>query len=317
MEKKYLLNPNLEVIKNGWKGNLFVNGKFIECASKSDGLLTTIKWVIKMKFLGKRTKSIAEVSNDLGKIPIGDYVLWLGHSCFLVRIGGKVILTDPCFYDIPFSPRLINFSVDFSRFEKIDYVLISHNHPDHLNIRSLKEVVKLNPHVKILAPMNAQSFLSRISENVEEASWFQKYKTDKIEVYFMPAYHWTRSNFLNKNKILRGSFVIRFNDKTLFFTGDTTSKSNFNEIRKFFPKIDCSFISIAPSVYPEFHIPGDEAIKIAKLLGSKKIIPMHYGTYQQSLEDDNYSMNLFINEAKKQKIFDKCLILPVGKYFEL
>ena len=317
MKKEFSLNPKLNVIKNGWKGNLKINGRFVQNLSKSDGLMATIKWVVKMKFSGKKMESFVKVSNDYNKLPEKDYTLWLGHSCFLIKLNGKLIITDPCFYDLPFSPRLVNFDINLSKFEKIDYVLISHNHLDHLNIKSLKEIIKLNPNLKILASLGAKSILSKFNVKTEEASWFQKYKTDKIGIYFMPAFHWSRSNINNMNKVLWGSFVIQSKDKTLFFAGDTTSENNFEEIKNFFPKIDYFFVPIAPSIYPKFHLSGDEAIKIARFIRSKKIIPMHYGTYQQSTEEGNYSMNLFINEAKKQKIFDRCLILPIGEYLKI
>ena len=317
MKKEFSLNSELNIIKKDWKGNLKINGRFAQNLSKSDGIMATIKWIIRMKFFGKKMKSFVKVSNDFEKIPEKDYMLWLGHSCFLIKINGKLIITDPCFYDLPFSPRLVNFNPDLSKFEKIDYILISHNHLDHLNIKSLKNIVNSNANVKILAPLGSKSILSKISMNVEEASWFQEYKTDKIKIHFMPAYHWTRSNITNMNKVLWGGFIIQFKDKTLFFAGDTTSKNNFKDIKKFFPKIDYFFVPIAPSIYPKFHLSGDEAIKIAKFLRSKKIIPMHYGTYQQSTESGDYSINLFINEAKKQNLIKNCLILPMNKYFKI
>lgn len=316
-EKIYFLNPDLEVIKKGWKGNFQIKGRFVENASKPDSIWTTFKWIFRMNFSVKKIKSCAKVSKDLGKIPSEDYCIWLGHSSFLIRLDNKTIITDPIFYDLPLNPRLVKFSIDSSILQNIDYILISHNHPDHLNIKSLKELIKLNPKVKILAPMNSRKEFNNITENIEEASWFQKYRTDEIEVYFMPAYHWTKSNLFNANKSLWGSFIIKSSNKNLFFAGDTTLKNNFDEIRKFFAKIDYSFMPIAPSIYPKFHMTGKDALKVAKILRSNKIIPMHYGTYRQSLEDGNYSMDLFLNEAKKQKIIDKCLIPPMGKYFQI
>ena len=116
---------------------------------------------------------------DLSK----NHTIWIGHSTFLIKVDDLTILTDPVFSNraSPFKrlgpKRLIPPSIDLEQLPKIDVVTISHNHYDHLDIRSLKKLSRLNPELIFLIPKgDIDIFRKRNIKNVKEFSWWDDIK---------------------------------------------------------------------------------------------------------------------------------------------
>jgi len=217
-----------------------------------------------------------------------DIILWLGHSSFYIRLGGVTFLTDPAYYSFPLRPRRVPIPCSVDLFKNADYVLISHLHHDHADTRSLHNIFKGNTKTEILAPLKSRGLLSHFSNKIQEAGWFQKYNTKDVEVYFLPSYHWSRMHFFDQNHSLWGSFIIRGQDKTIYFGGDTARGDHFEEIAELFPKIDYAVLPIGaykPRVINKYvHMSPEEAVDAAAALNAKHLIPMHYGTYPMGKE---------------------------------
>ena len=292
----YKYNPKLPFVNSNWKGNIVIHNRFYNDATP---VKSPIKDVLKWKLSSNPQKKEKEKDTfKLSTVPIEnidkktDAIYWLGHASFLICFNGKTILTDPCFYNIPTAKRLVKLPCEIEQLKNIDYLLLSHDHRDHFDIKSVQKIVEINPTIKILTPLNFKQLLSKSNiktEQVQEAGWYQQYKTDKaLDILFLPAQHWGRRGLLDFNKVLWGSFLIKSNGKTLFFSGDTAYSSIFKEIHKDFGGFDICILPIgayAPSfIMAQSHTTPEEAYQIFNDLKGKLFIPMHYGTFDLSDE---------------------------------
>jgi len=247
-----------------------------------------------------------------------DMIVWLGHACFFIRINGVTILTDPVLGNISIMPRKAGICCEISEIKGIDYILLSHGHRDHFDKKTLKKLFKVNPNVEVLCPLELRYFFEKQNIKVQEAGWYQQYNTkQEIEIFFMPAKHWNKRGLTDFNKTLWGSFIIKSNNKTIYFAGDTAVGNHFKEIAEFFPKIDVALMPIG-AYKPEFimkdaHISPWEALEAFNHLQAKLFIPMHYGTYD--LSDEPFGEPYRVMQKEKDNY--NIRVLDVGEEFLL
>ena len=290
----YSINPNLPIIKAGWKGNPMIGKLFT-----NDSVIDRYSFWQLMKWKFSKNPQKKEKKNDTFRVETivtkdfitssKDMIVWLGHASFFIRINGVTILTDPCYGKMLFQKRLAKMPCATEDIKGIDYIIISHNHRDHFNLNSLKDLYKANPDAKTLVPLKGGDVIKKVSKNYEDAGWYQQYNTNsKIKIFFLPSKHWGRRGLFDFNKVLWGSFIIQSDSTTIYFAGDTSFGDHFEEISKLFPNIDYALLPVG-AYKPQYimkraHISPNEAIEAAKILKPKHFIPMHYGTYDLSDE---------------------------------
>lgn len=296
----YQFNPELSFVRPDWPGNPVINGRFYNDAVVEPPVFWELwRWKFSRNPQGKekkREKYSVPVLPSIPDLQGGDKLIWLGHSAFFIRLGGVNFLTDPCLYKISLIKRHVQTPFDPDLLRGIDYLLISHDHRDHIQLEAIEFLAKNNPNMQMLAPLNASRiFRSRLNSGVirkmhiQEAGWYQHYKTrPDIEVIFFPAKHWGRRFLTDYNKTLWGSFFIRAKEKTLFFGGDTAYSEIFKDIHKITGDIDTCLLPIsayAPDyIMARSHATPEEAVTIFDMLGGRRFIPTHYGTYDLSNE---------------------------------
>jgi len=292
---KYAYNKNLPILKNGWKGNVLINNAFYNDAIvENPPFIDVFKW----KFQKNPQKKQKEEdtfnlqSSTLESIPKAtDNIIWLGHSSFLITINGITIITDPCLFDIPMIKRKVPIPCKIEVLKNIDYVLISHDHRDHFDKKSIAVLWENNPKMEVLTGLNMSNLFKKYKLNtkIQEAGWYQEYKLhEDIRILFLPAKHWGRRGLLDYNKNLWGSFLIISKHKKIYFSGDTAYSNVFKAIHKEFGKMDICMLPIG-AYSPKFmmensHTTPEEAYQIFKDLDGGMFIPMHYGTYDLSDE---------------------------------
>ena len=142
-----------------------------------------------------------------------DVVLWLGHAMFFVRINGTSLITDPVFSNVSVSERKskLPFSPDLLR--SLDYVLIRHDHRNHLAKKNLRLILENNPTAEILSGLRMDEWFNKmlVSPKAQFAGWYQQYHIDtsKVKIDFLPARHWSSRNLADANQHLWGSFIIQ------------------------------------------------------------------------------------------------------------
>lgn len=239
----------------------------------------------------------------------------INHSTVLIQMDSLNILTDPIFSEraSPFSfsgpKRYRNPAYSIEELPKIDYILISHDHYDHLDIKTLQKLDKLyNP--RIITGLGLRSFLKKFGiENVVELDWGER-KTDpdtKVKFHFLPAVHWSNRGF-SPNKSLWGSFMIE-GSGNVYFAGDTAYGDHFKKIKKEFPKINLALIPIGSYVPRNFmkhvHMDPEGAYSCFMDLQPDQALGIHWGTFQLSGEgmfDPKLELFTLMAEVPSRKI---------------
>ncbi|MCH9622067.1 MAG: hypothetical protein S4CHLAM20_15020 [Chlamydiia bacterium] len=249
---------------------------------------------------------------------------FVNHSTYLVNAMGCHFLTDPIWSKrcSPFSflgpKRLHDPHLQINEIKKLDFVLISHNHYDHLDSYSIKEIYKHFPDVTFVVPLGVKKwFLKQGIDQVVELGWWQNvnFKTDRkspsIEVTAVPAQHHSGRRLFDANKSLWAGFVVTIKDqkdeKCFYFAGDTAYNSyDFKNIGVRFKNIDLSLCPIGtyrPKKFMEtVHLSPEGAVAIHKDLKAKLSLGMHWGTFRLSEEPRDAPPYDLYNEMQKQSL---------------
>lgn len=218
-------------------------------------------------------------------------ITWVGHATFIIQVAGLTIVTDPIFGN-PSSlfKRITRPGVSLEQLPKIDVVLLSHNHLDHMHAPSLKAIAKKNPRVKILVPLGDKAwFDSRGFKDVSEYMWWEKVfiapdnAGEGITFTFLPAVHWSGRGLFDRNKSLWGSWMVQSSVHSIYFAGDTAYGKHFKVIAQEFPQIDTALMPIGPCEPDEdmqlTHVSPEQAGQAFVDLKAHRFIPMHWGVY--------------------------------------
>jgi len=247
---------------------------------------------------------------------------WIGHATFLIQIGGLNILTDPVWANrMGFHPRLAPPGLSISQLPKIDVVLISHSHYDHLHFYSIRRL-KGNP--LFLVPVGlGNKFLTRGFKKVEEFNWWDEKKLKEVVFSFVPAQHWSKRNPWDTNRSHWGGWMIssQIEDKKIYFVGDSGYFSGFKEIGNSF---DIDYVLMPIGAYdPEWfmgpqHVSPEEAVQAFLDLQAKKFIPMHYSTFRLADDTPLEALYRLQKEWKRQNLAkDRLQILMFGETLKI
>ncbi len=236
-----------------------------------------------------------KVLEDLKKYEDDDYIAWIGHATYLIKLGNTTIITDPVFSNnagpLIFGPkRFTKPAVDLKDIPEIDLFLLTHNHYDHQDMRTIKKFPFKN--AKVLVPLNlGKYFTTNKYKDVNELDWYDFIQVNEdIKITLLPAVHWSKRSLTDTNKTLWGNFLIEYKNKKILFACDTGYGNIYKDLGETYGPIDLSMINIgAYDFRPMFeksiyHTTPEEALSIAKDLKSKKILGTHWGTFVLSFE---------------------------------
>lgn len=258
---------------------------------------------------------------------VGLSILWIGHASVLIQIHDKVFLTDPVFVRTVglVSTRVVEAGIDPTSLSRVDYILISHIHFDHLNYGSLRELPKDG---KLLIPFGGAQYTPEFGfRETKELTPWQVLDDDGVRITAVPAQHFGgRYGFdmLWNNGEGYVGYVIQYNGKTVYFAGDTGYRDSlFLRIGERFP-IDVALLPIAPLEPREFmsrvHLDPQRAVQAFGELRAKLMIPIHHRTFSQGLEpsvaiaqeelekivtDERIQRGVYIMKVGEQKIIEE------------
>lgn len=250
----------------------------------------------------------------------GVKILFVNHSTFLIQMDGMNILTDPVWSEraSPLSwsgpKRYRKPGVAFDLLPKIDLVLISHNHYDHLDIVTLKKLQKLhNP--TFIVPLGVDKILFKNGiNNVRQLDWHQLTVFENLKISATPAIHFSARGILDRDNTLWSGFMLQ-GSKTIYFAGDTAyDQVLFQNIGKKYPAIDLAMIPVGaykPGWFmSSIHTNPEEAIKIHIDIKAKKSIGCHFGTFEladEGVEDVPKDLKKALNNLN---VREKDFFLP-------
>ena len=255
---------------------------------------------------------------------------WVGHATVLVQYKGINYLTDPHLTEYPcplkmFAPeRITSPALSFEELPKVDFVLISHNHYDHLD---LPTVEMLGNSVVWYVPLGLKSwFLDQdiAAEKIVELDWWETdIFSENVSITFTPNVHWSKRTLWDQNQSLWGSWSVQIGDFNSWFAGDTGyDEQLFKEIGKKLGPIDLAMIPIG-TYGPRYfmlpmHVDPDQAVLIHKDIRSKKSIPVHWGTFQLSYEPFLEPPQLLAQVLKQKGIIeDQFSPVKIGETLEI
>ncbi|MCE9499262.1 MAG: MBL fold metallo-hydrolase [Leptospira sp.] len=261
---------------------------------------------------------------DLRKNTAKLSVTWIGHATVLIQMDGKNILTDPIWSErcspVSFAgpKRYTKPGVKIADLPKIDIVLLSHNHYDHMDAPTLIELEqKFKPH--FFAGLKNRKFLKELGlSNVSEMDWWEEKSSNQIKVIFTPTQHFSSRSLIDGYQTLWGSFIVQSKNHTAFFAGDTGYFDGFKEIAEKFPGIDIAILPIGAYEPRWFmkpvHMSPEDAVQAFLDLNAKAMLPMHYATFV--LTDEALDEPLILAKkafVKNRLTADKLLDLKIGE----
>ena len=256
------------------------------------GPAAILRWGITDRLLGRRRKrppgppaSIVPPNIGLIHSPATDpWLTWLGHASFLGSLGGHRFLIDPVF-----SPhagwlyrRYLPPPMMIDQLPEVEVVMVTHNHYDHLDanvFRSLPE------EVAVVVPGGMGRWMRRRGrKRVIELGWWQQAEIGDLRVTLVPACHWSRRGVFDTNRVLWGGYVVEGGGCSVYHSGDSSWFEGFGEIGRRFPALDAAMLPIGgyqPAWFMEhYHLNPEQAGRAFLDLGARRLLPMHWGTFQ-------------------------------------
>ena len=221
-------------------------------------------------------------------------VTFIGHATFLIQTAAGNILTDPMYsnkagpWNLAGPRRVRAPAVAFDDLPAISVVLLSHNHYDHCDLRTLRRLGRRFDPI-VLTPLgNAALVRSAGIRRVEELDWWRDARTSPLPVTLTPAHHFSARGLRDRNRALWGGFLLTAGPRRLYFAGDTAYAPFFTEIRQRLGPIDLALLPIGAYEPRWFmrsvHMNPEEAVQAHLELEAADSIGMHFGTFQLTTE---------------------------------
>jgi L-ascorbate metabolism protein UlaG (beta-lactamase superfamily) len=242
-------------------------------------------------------------------------VTWIGHATFLITLCETTILTDPFFTDIagPLGIGPKRFTpppVAIDHIDKLDVIVCSHNHYDHLDMKSLRLLKrKFGSGVQIVCPLGLSKYFLRCGfTKIQELNWYENTKVNDIEIVCLPSVHNSGRSPFDQNKTLWCGFGFKSTDLTLYFSGDTAYHPTlFKEVGETLGTCHLAMLGIGAyepqDLLQKSHAAPHEAVEIAIDLGARNIMGMHWGLLSLSNEPVDEPIKKFL-EAATSKGFE-------------
>jgi len=220
-------------------------------------------------------------------------VTFIGHATFLIQTAAGNILTDPMYSERAGPPlfgpvRVRRPAVRFDDLPSISLVLLSHNHYDHCDLRTLRMLAERFDPI-VITPLGNATLVRRAGiTRVEELDWWEHAATAAMPVTLTPAHHFSARTPFDRNRALWGGFMISAGPLKIFFAGDTAYRPFFADIRQRLGPIDLALLPIGAYEPRWFmhavHMNPAEAVQAHLDLGAPPSIGMHFGTFQLTTE---------------------------------
>ena len=254
-------------------------------------------------------------------------VTWLGHASFIVRIGGKKILTDP-FIGKTAGPmgigpkRFVAAPLTAEELPEVDVIVVSHDHYDHLDAHAIRKY-RFKQSTQVIVPLGLGKFFAKRGyPNIVEHDWWDSWMDDGLTITTLPAVHFSGRGLFDRNKTLWASFAFKAEGESIWFSGDTAAGEVFKEIGMREGPFDLALVAIGAyeprSMMRSIHASPEEAVQISRDVGAKQAIGMHWGTIRLTPEDTFEPPARFRQAAREQGYGEEnAITLKIGETFNL
>ncbi len=216
--------------------------------------------------------------------------IWFGHSSVLVEIDGVRIMTDPVLSEVvsPVSwigpKRMHRPPVALGELTGIDAVVISHDHYDHLDMKTVQQLAARGTHFYL--PLGIGAHLERWDvppAQIHEMDWWESAEVKGVRIHCTPARHYSGRKRMN-NSTLWSSWTVRGPRHSFYYSGDTGYAPHFAETRKRLGDVDLTLIKVGAygETWLDIHMDPESAVKAHVDLGGKTLLPVHWATFNLS-----------------------------------
>jgi L-ascorbate metabolism protein UlaG (beta-lactamase superfamily) len=227
-------------------------------------------------------------------------VTWMGHSSMLVEIGGVSLLIDPV-WDQRASPtpwfgpkRFFAAPLSLEELPRVDAVLLSHDHYDHLGKATVRRLAQLRPGLRWITSLGVGAILRQFgvaADRITELDWTQTAKVSgplgaTCEITSLPARHFSGRGMFNRFETLWASFVLRGSSHTIYFGADSGYWEGFAEIGAQYGPFDLTMLEIGAynALWKQIHMGPDGTAQAFRDLGSADLLmPIHWGLFDLAL----------------------------------
>jgi L-ascorbate metabolism protein UlaG (beta-lactamase superfamily) len=308
-------------VSNHFDGRRFYNPD----APQVPGFLDALRW----KLTSRPERSPGFISDVEQSIPLGRVdgntlrITLVNHSTVLLQQRGSNVLTDPIWSERA-SPvswigprRRRKPGVRWEDLPSIDAVLISHNHYDHMDLPTLRQLAARKDSTFIVPARGARVLRSENIGPAHELDWGESLSLPNVTIHCVPALHFSSRGIFDRNVTLWCGYVIESPERLVYFAGDTAFGPHFAQIRETFGSPHLALLPIGAYEPRWFmspvHMSPDEAVRAHEILAARTSIAIHHGTFQ--LADDG------LDTPRKQLIAcaprDSFFVLNNGQFADI
>lgn len=265
---------------------------------------------------GDSTRSPAR---DIATLPYHEFeadtvpkIMWFGHSSFLLQMNGKNILIDPMLSEVPSpydflgQPRYSqSLPSEIEELPQIDYVIISHDHYDHLDYKTIKALKSKTQH--FLVPYGVSVHLKRWeieAERIHELNWWDEQEMEGIKFAFTPSRHFSGRGLFDRFETLWGGWVIQSPNYNLYFSGDGGYGDHFKEIGEKYGPFDFTMIECGQydERWNQIHMMPEESAQACVDLKTKTAMPVHWAAFTLALHSWTDPVERFSAKAQELEL---------------
>ncbi len=250
--------------------------------------------------------------------------VWFGHSSILVSINDKIVLIDPVFSESAspvdwLVPRYQPPALNLNQLPKIDFILISHDHYDHLDMETIKYFKEKN--VSFLVPLGVSSHLKKWGvkgKNIFELDWWEEIQINNLKFICTPAQHYSgRMGFFKSQKSLWASWIVESENKNFYYSGDSGYDTHYKEIGKRYGPFDLVFMDSGQynKRWKAVHNFPEEAVDAFQDLKGEYLLPVGWGMFTMAMHNWYDPPEQVFKFAKKKNI--KLLTPILGQLVDL
>ncbi len=249
-------------------------------------------------------------------------VTWIGHATLLVQLDGVNILTDPIWSDhagpLGFGPRrLVQPGIRFEELPPIHAVVISHDHYDHLDLRTIQQLARTHTPTFFVPLGLREWFADRGVHAVVELDWWQSHVYRGLTFVAAPAQHGSGRGLADQNLRLWTSWAVFGRERRFFFAGDTGYSPGLAEIGRRLGPFDVAAIPIggysAFSARHPNHVSPEEAAQLFEDVQGRLMVPMHWGTFALNREPFREPPERLLAEALRRGLEERIALLSQGQ----
>jgi L-ascorbate metabolism protein UlaG (beta-lactamase superfamily) len=254
------------------------------------------------------------------RVDTGFRLTWLGHSTVLLELDGVTVLTDPVFgaraSPLSFAgPRRFHAApVRVDQLPKLDAVLLSHDHYDHLCAETMEAVAKLS--VPVVTALGVGAHLERFgvdSARITELDWHESFEVKGLRFTAAPAQHFSGRGVGDRNSTLWASWVLTTAKHRVYFSGDTGLTPEFSAIATRYGPFDLVMLEVGAwnQAWGDIHLGPLNALQAFDLLGGGTLFPVHWGTFNLALHAWDEPVETLLAHLGSRHLITPRLGLPV------